>query len=442
MPVENLFPVQQRLLSKKMLPELQPLKKFSDESKSSTIVSKENVQNTLLQVHSFHSALLTYAINIVCNMLGVIKNKLDKEISQVDPSSVSIVKENTAASEIIGTLMDQCAHFSESLIKNLPKENLFQGVENTYIVNQVELATSTKMPRSKLKEVSFGNNLPQSSAPGLGFYSEENMKKRYKSSSNLPSYSRASAEDTVRNSEPMRRPDSENRPSSSRNKVQDTIPKESDLGDFDQAMKGNSSLPEGSVLEKLLKKANESTETALKQVMSFIEMRKGENPRVFHYEISKPVVEPNQIQTSVSPLKICLAAENIVSTVLSSYGFPNQLHISESTETMKPFFISKQNPLSITSGGQKNEKSLLRMWDKRISYILEEKNKKAEVRREDFSLLQKWENKSYLKIKPLKEVEVIAFADHELGPNEIHLVSRHVTTSVVTYFKNFETRGK
>ncbi|OWK00015.1 hypothetical protein Celaphus_00015687 [Cervus elaphus hippelaphus] len=440
MPVENLFPVQQRLLSKKMLPKLQPLKKFSDESKSSTIVSKENVQNTLLQVHSFHSALLTYAINIVCNMLGVIKNKLDKEISQVEPSSVSIVKENTAASEIIGTLMDQCAHFSESIIKNLPKENLFQGVENTYIVNQVELATNTKMPMSKLKEVRFGNNLPQSSAPGLGFYSEENMKKRYKSSSNLPLYSRASVEDTVRNSEPMRRPDSENRPSSSRNKVQDTIPKESDLGYFDQAMKGNGSLPEGSVLEKLLKKANESTETALKQVMSFIEMRKGENPRVFHYEISKPVVEPSQIQTSVSPLKICLAAENIVSTVLSSYGFPNQPHISESTETMKPFFISKQNPLSITSGGQKNEKSLLRMWDKRISYILEEENKKAEVRREDFSLLQKWENKSYLKIKPLKEVEVIAFADHELGPNEIHLVSRHVTTSVVTYFKNFETR--
>uniref|UniRef100_A0A8C6DHC7 Fibrous sheath interacting protein 2 n=1 Tax=Moschus moschiferus TaxID=68415 RepID=A0A8C6DHC7_MOSMO len=441
MPVENLFPVQQRLLSKKILPKLQPLKKFSDESKSSTIVSKENVQNTLLQVHSFHSELLTYAVNIVHNMLGVIKNKLDKEISQVEPSSVNILKENTAASEIIGTLMDQCAHFSKSLIKNLPKENFFQGVENTYIVNQVELATNKKMPKSKLKEVSFGNNLPQSSVPGLGFYSEENMKKQYKSSSNLPSYSRASVEDTVRNSEPIRRPDSENRPSSSRNKVQDTFPKESDLGYFDQAMKGNNSLPEGSVLQKLFKKANESTETALKQVMSFIEMRKGENPRVFHYEISKPVVEPNQIQTSVSPLKICLAAENIVSTVLSSYGFPNQPHINESTETMKPFFISKQDPLSITSGGQKNEeKSLLRMWNKRISYILEEENKKSEVRREDFSLLQKWENKSYLKIKTLKEVEVIAFADHELGPNEIHLVSRHVTTSVVTYFKNFETR--
>ncbi|KAI4544022.1 hypothetical protein MG293_004288 [Ovis ammon polii] len=442
MPVENLFPVQQRLLSKKILPKLQPLKKFSDESKSSTIVSKENVQNTLLQVHSFHSELLTYAVNIVHNMLGVIKNKLDQEISQVEPSSVSILKENTAASDIIGTLMYQCAHFSESLIKNLPKENFFQGVENTCIVNQVELATNTKMPMLKLKEVSFGNNLPQSSVPGLDFYSEENMKKRYKSSSNLPSYSRASVEDTVRNSEPMKRPDSENRPSSSRNKVQDTIPKESDLGYFDQAMKGSSSLPEGSVLQKLLKKANESTETALKQVMSFIELRQGENPRVFHYEISKPVVEPNQIQTSVSPLKICLAAENIVSTVLSSYGFPNQPHINESMETMKPFFISKQDPLSKTSGGQKNEeKSLLRTWDKKISSILEEENK-AEVRREDFSLLQKWENKSYLKIKTLKKVEVIAFADHELGPNEIHLVSRHVTTSVVTYFKNFETRDE
>ncbi|XP_059784266.1 fibrous sheath-interacting protein 2 [Balaenoptera ricei] len=440
MPVENLFPVQQRLLSKKMLPKLQPLKKFSDESKSSTVISKENVQNTLLQVHSFHSELLTYAINIVSDMLGIIKSKLDKEISQAEPSSISILKENFAASEIIGTLMDQCTHFNESLIKNLPKESLFQGVENTYIVNQVELATNTKMPMSKLKEVRFGNHPPQSSVPGLGFYSEEDKKKRYKSSSNLPLYSRASVEDTIRSSEPMERPDSENIPSCSRNKVQDFSPKESDLGYFDQAMKGNGSLPEGSVLQKLLKKANESTETALQQVMSFTEMRKGENPRVFHYEISKPVVEPNQIQTTVSPLKICLAAENIVSTVLSSYGFPSQPHINESTETMKPFFISKQNPLSVIYGQKNEEKSLLRMWDKRISCIPEEENKKPEASRGDFSLMQKWENKSYLKIKTLKEVEVIAFADHELGPNEIHLVARHVTTSVVTYFKNFETR--
>ncbi|XP_019787028.2 fibrous sheath-interacting protein 2 [Tursiops truncatus] len=439
MPVENLFPVQQRL-SKKMLPKLQPLKKFSDESKSSTVISKENVQNTLLQVHSFHSELLTYAINIVSDMLGIIKSKLDKEISQAEPSSVSILKENIAASEIIGTLMDQYTHFNESLIKNLPKESLFQGVENTYIVNQVELATDTKMPMSKLKEVGFGNHPPQSSIPGLGFYSEEDKKKRYKSSSNLPLYSRASVEDTIRSSEPMERPDSENIPSCSRNKVQDFSRKESDLGYFDQAMKGNSSLPEGSVLQKLLKKANESTETASQQVMSFTEMRKGENPRVFHYEISKPVVEPNQIQTTVSPLKICLAAENIVSTVLLSYGFPSQPHINESTETMKPFFISKQNPLSVIYGQKNEEKSLLRMWDKRISCIPEEENKKPEASRGDFSLMQKLENKSYLKIKTLKEVEVIAFADHELGPNEIHLVARHVTTSVVTYFKNFETR--
>ncbi|XP_032492513.1 fibrous sheath-interacting protein 2 [Phocoena sinus] len=440
MPVENLFPVQQRLLSKKMLPKLQPLKKFSDESKSSTVISKENVQNTLLQVHSFHSELLTYAINIVSDMLGIIKSKLDKEISQAEPSSSSILKENIAASEIIGTLMDQCTHFNESLIKNLPKESLFQGVENTYIVNQVELATNTKMPMSKLKEVGFGNHPPQSSIPGLGFYSEEDKKKRYKSSSNLPLYSRASVEDTVRSSEPMERPDSENIPSCSRNKVQDFSRKESDLSYFDQAMKGNSSLPEGSVLQKVLKKANESTETASQQVMSFTEMRKGENPRAFHYEISKPVVEPNQIQTTVSPLKICLAAENIVSTVLSSYGFPSQPHINEGTETMKPFFITKQNPLSVTYGQKNEEKSLLRMWDKRISCIPEEENKKPEASRGDFSLMQKWENKSYLKIKTLKEVEVIAFADHELGPNEIHLVARHVTTSVVTYFKNLETR--
>ncbi|XP_036091738.1 fibrous sheath-interacting protein 2 [Rousettus aegyptiacus] len=435
MPIENLFPIQQRLLSKKMLPKLQPLKKFSDESKSRTIISKENAQNTLLQVHLFHSELFTYAVNIISDMLGIIKNKLDKEISQVETSSISISNENIVASEIIGTLINQCTYFNESLIKNLPSESLFQGIENTCIVNQVEIATNMKMHTSKLKEVSLENNLPQISVPGLVFYSEEDMKNKYKASSNLSPYATPSVENTIKSTEPMERPDSENISSCSINKVQDYSLRESDSGHFDQTMKGNSSLPEGSVLQKLFKKANESSEVALKQVMSFIEMEKGENPRVLHYEIPKPVVEPNQTHTTVSPLKICLAAENIVNTVLSSYGFPSQTHNNESIETMKPFFISKQNP----EGQQDEEISLLRMWNKRISCIPEEE-KNLEASKGDFSLLQKWENRRYPKITTLKEFEVIAFADHELGPNEINLVARHVTTSVVTYLKNFKTR--
>ncbi|XP_040331524.1 fibrous sheath-interacting protein 2 isoform X1 [Herpailurus yagouaroundi] len=435
MPIENFFPIQQRLLSKNMLPKLQPLKKFSDEPNSNTIISKENIQNTLLQVHSFHSELFTYAVNIVSDMLGIIKNKLDKEISQVEPSLVSTLKETVIASEIIGTLMDQCTH-----INNLPKESLFQGKENTYIVNQVELATDMKMPMSKLKEVTLGNNPSQISVPSFVCYPEENTKKRHKPSSNLPSYARPSVEGTIKSSEPMEMLDSENITSCSRNPVQDYSPRESNFGLFDQTMKGISSLPEGSVLQKLFNKANDSTEAALKQVMSFIEIGKGENPRVFHYETLKPV-EPNQIHTTVSPLKICLAAENIVSTVLSSYGFPSQPRINENMETMKPFFISKQNSVSIISGQKNEEKSLLRMCDKKNSCIPEEENKKPKASRGDFSLLQKWESKRYPKIKTLKEVKVITFADHELGPNEIHLVARHITTSVVTYFKNFETRA-
>ncbi|XP_047403517.1 fibrous sheath-interacting protein 2 [Sciurus carolinensis] len=441
MPIENLFQVQQRLLSKKILPKLQPLKKISDESKSRTTISKENIQDTLLRVHSFHSELLTYAINIVSDMLGTIKNKLDKEISQVDPSSVLTLKENIVASEIIGTLMDQCTNFKESLIKNLPKESLFQGTENTYIVNQVELAPNVKMPTSKLKENSLRNNPPQSSVPGLVFYSEEDKTKKYRLSSNLPLYVRSSVEDTIERSESVEL-HSETMPSCSRSKVQYHSTQKPNFGHFVETMKENNSLPEGSVLQKLSKKADDSTEASLKQVMSFIEMGK-ENPRVFHYETLKPVGEPNQIQTTVSPLKICLAAENIVNTVLSSYGFPNQLHTNESMETIKPFFISKQSSLSEISGEQKNkEKSLLRMWDKNISCIPEEKGRNLDAYREDFSLLQKWENKNPKidNVITLKEFEVIAFADHELGPNEIHLIARHVTTSVITHLKNFKTR--
>ncbi|KAF6361469.1 fibrous sheath interacting protein 2 [Rhinolophus ferrumequinum] len=429
MPIENVFSVQQRLLSKTMLPKLQPLKMFSDESKSSTIFSKENTQNAILRIHSFHSDLHTYAVNIVSDMLGIIKSKIDKEISQVEPSSISILNENIVASEIIGTLIDQCTYFNESLIKNLPMDSSFQGVENIYIVNQVELATDMKMPMSK--EVSLGNNPPQISVPGLVFYSIEDVKKRYRASSNVSSYAR----DTIKSTESMERPDSENTPLCPRNKVKDYSPTESNFSHFDQAMEGHSSHPAGSVLQKLIKKANESTQEELKQVLSFIEMGKGENPSVFHYETLKPVVEPDLTQTTVSPLKICLAAENIVNTVLSSYGFPSQPHINESVETMKPFFISRQNP----TGQEKEEKRLLGMCDKRISCIPEEEEK-PEVSRGDCFLLQKWENKRYPKIKALKELEVIAFADYELGPNEINLVARHVTTCVIIHFKNFKTR--
>nr|XP_055164299.1 fibrous sheath-interacting protein 2 [Nyctereutes procyonoides] len=436
MPIENFFPAQQSLLSKKMLPKLQPLKKFSDEPSSNTVASKENIQDTLLQLHSFHSELFTYAINIVSDMLSTIKNKLDKEISQAEPSSISTLKETVIASEIIGTLMDQCTH-----INNLPKGRWYQGAENSYVANQLELATNMKMPTSKLKEVRFGDN-PLQIIPGDVCHSEENMKRKYRASSNLPSYARASIEDTIKGSEPMERLDSENTVSCFKNKVQDYSPRDSNFGHFDQTVRGSSSLPEASVLQRLFKKANESTETALKQVVSFIEIGKGENPRVFHYETLKPV-EPSQIQTNVSPLKICLAAENIVNTVLSSSGFPSQPHINEKNmETMKPIFISNQNPLSVISEGQKNEeKSLLRTWDKKVSYLPEEEEKRAEASWGDFSLLQKWESQRYPRRKSLKEVKAIAFADHELGPKEIHLVARHITTSVVTYFKNFETRA-
>ncbi|XP_004601439.2 fibrous sheath-interacting protein 2 [Sorex araneus] len=439
MPIENLFPVQQRLLSKKMLPKAQGLKKF-DESKSNNI-SKENIENTLLEVHLFHSELLTYAINIVTDMLALLKNKLDREISQEEPSSVSILKENIAASSIIGTLMSHCAHFRESLIKDLPKETLFQGVENTYIVNHVEFATNLKIPISKLKEVSLKNNLSHNNRPHLMSYSDEDINSRYRSLSALPAYGKASVENKIKSSEPTQRPESQHMPSCYRYNSQNYSPRRSDFGPFNPDVKKNSCPPEGSVLQKLFKKANKSTDTALKDVMAFIEVGERENPREFHYESLNSVAVPNHIETTVSPLKICLAAENIVNTVLSSYGFPSQLHTNENMETIKPFFTSKQNPLSVLPGKQMSEeKSLLRMCDKRIRYTSEEENIKLKIKEENIPLLHKWKTNLYPKIKTVKELDVLSFSDHELGPNEIHLLAKHITTSVITHFKNLKTR--
>uniref|UniRef100_A0A8C6QDK6 Fibrous sheath-interacting protein 2 n=1 Tax=Nannospalax galili TaxID=1026970 RepID=A0A8C6QDK6_NANGA len=439
MPAENLFQVQQRQLSKKMLPKLQPIKKLCDEPKSSTVVSKENIQNMHLQVHSFHSKLLTYSVNTVNDMLSIIKNKLDKEISQMEPSPVSTLKENIAASEIIGTLINQCTLFNESLITNPPNKSLFREAEDVYIVNQVESVSPMKMPKSKFKEANVRSNLPQRSASGLGFDADEDMREKHMISSNSLSHISSYVENTIKCSESMGRPSSKPVPSYSRNKVQDYSPRKPNFGHSGEDMRGSSALPEGRVLQKLSKKANDSTEKSLKQVMSFIKLGKGDNPRLFHYKATKPI-EPNGIQTTASPLRICLAAENIVNTVLSSYGFPPQPHPHESMETMKPFFMSKQDPLSEVFGGQKNEKNFLRMWCKRMSSIPEDEREGLEACKGGFSLLKRWENKNpKIKSERLEETGITAFVDHELGPNEIHLVARHVTMSVITHLKNFKT---
>ncbi|XP_051023018.1 fibrous sheath-interacting protein 2 [Acomys russatus] len=437
MPIDNLFQVQQRQLSKKMSPKLQPLRKVGDESKSSTVVSKENVQNTLLQVHSFHSELLTYSVTTVTDMLSIIKNKLDKEISQVEASPVSTLRESIAASDIIGTLIDQCAHFSESLITNLPSKNWFNGTDNVYIVNPVEFAPHVKISTPSMRDTNARSNTPRRSSSGSRFNSEDDTEEKYGITSTSPSQISSCVENTMRSSEPMRRPSSKAMPSYSRNKAQDHSQRKPNIRSFEEAEKGNSCLPEGSVLQKLFKKANDSTEESLKQVMSFIEMRKSENPRVFHYETTKPT-EPNEIKTNASPLKICLAAENIVNTVLSSYGFPHQPDPKENVETMKPFFVSKQDSLSEVFEGQTNkEKNLLGMWCKRMTCVHDKETGSLEARQGEFSLLRKWKNKTpKVPTETLEETDTIVFADHELGPNEMHLVARHVTTSVITHLKN------
>ncbi|XP_034504749.1 fibrous sheath-interacting protein 2 isoform X2 [Ailuropoda melanoleuca] len=430
-PIEKFFAAQQKPLMKTILPKLQPLNKFPNGSRSSSMISQGNMHNTLRQFYSFHSELLTYTVNTVNDMLGIIKKKLDKGRCQMEPSSISIFEKNIVASQIISTLMDQCTHFYESMIKSHAKENLLQVAENAYTANGPRFATGMGMFTSKPKGVSCGDDLPQ--IPGLFLYSEEDRKVKEKASSNLASYVRYSAGDTLKTTEPLEGLESELKPLYSRSEAQG-------LSHFDQAMKGNSFL----LLQKPFQKPGDSVQAAPEHPISFTEMEEGENPKVLHYELPKPVIKPNQIQTNISPLKIGVAAENIVNTMLLSYGLPSQTsYINESIETMKPFFVSKEEPLSMMSEEQKDEKSLLKIWEKRISSKTKEENQSLAPSGEDFTLLEKWKDKDpkLEKPEPTEEAEVIAFADQELGSHEIHLVARYVTTALVTHFKNFETRA-
>ncbi|ELV11895.1 Fibrous sheath-interacting protein 2 [Tupaia chinensis] len=423
MPIENFSAIQHKTALRNILPKLQPLNKFPDESKSSTMISQENIEDCLQQLYSFHSELLTYATNAVNDMLGIIKNKLDQEKCQVEPSLISIVGENTVPSQIIKTLIEQCTHFYESLIKSHSKENPLPRAENTHVVNWARFPFPNRMevPFSKLRSFSCQADLSQ--IPGLMFYSEESMKIKDRSS-NLPSSVRYSAGDTSKTTEPVEELESQLKPSYSRIEIQH-------LSHFDQAMKGNSPLTKDSVLQKLFQKASAS---AQEHAWSFREIEDGENQRVFHL---------NQRQTTISPLKICPAVQNI-STMPLSYGLPSSPpHTSsESMKTIKPVFLLKGKASSMVPEELKDKRSLLKIWERRISYESEKETKNLEANR-DFTLLEKWNVKSprIEKTATFEDIEVIAVMNQELELDEIHQIARYVTTDVFTHFKSFEIRG-
>ena len=77
-PIENFFAVQQKPPMKTTFPKLQTLTTFPDESKPSSMISQEKINNAFNSFIFFHSELLTYAVNTVTDMLSIIKNKLDK----------------------------------------------------------------------------------------------------------------------------------------------------------------------------------------------------------------------------------------------------------------------------------------------------------------------------------------------------------------------------
>ncbi|MBZ3886124.1 Fibrous sheath-interacting protein 2 [Sciurus carolinensis] len=423
-PIENFLAGQQKPSMKKHLPKLQPLNKFLYESKSNTMISQENIQDILRQLYSFHSELLTYTANTVNDMLGIIKNKTDKEKQQVEPSSIHTLEENTVTSQIISTLMEQCTHFYESLIKNHPKEYLLRGTENAYTDNWAKCTNGVEMLTSKSKGLSPRDNPSQ--IPSLVFYSEED-RRNGGASTKPPMFVRYSAGDTNK-TDAMKKIETELKPSCSRSEAED-------LRHFNQVIKGNTHFPKDSVLPKLSQKSGVPERSPLEHTLCFSKMEECENQRMFY---------SNKIQTTVSQLKIGLAAENIVNSILLSYDLPGSLtHTNEIMQTRKSFLVSKEKASFVISKEQKDEKkSLLKIWRERIGYKTEKENKSLETSR-DFTLLEKWKNKSpsLEEITAFKEVEVITFMEQELGPNEIHLIARYVTTSVITHFKNFEATG-
>lgn len=109
---------------------------------------------------------------------------------------------------------------------------------------------------------------------------------------------------------------------------------------------------------------------------------------------------------------------------------------------MKRFIYPKEMLHCLTPEQLKNEKNYQPKYGKKERYGTEEENKGLVASGEDSFYWKSGKISTQVREKTLEEPGVIAFADCELGPHEVHLVARYVTTSVVTHFNNFETRGE
>nr|XP_060613641.1 fibrous sheath-interacting protein 2-like [Anolis sagrei ordinatus] len=435
------------------LPTLGSNPNFMDFSKLGGAVTRECIETAIRQVQVLHAELNIYANNAVSGILEIIKHTLDRELSKKDASLFSSSSDSLVLSETLSVMLDRCNESLTEITSELMVENLQLEMSGRRFTKEKSLIQDlVAPPRVKTKTTKYRrfearDSFPPINVPGMVIYSEEEAEVLNEAPPNFPSVykesewdARAAAPERCRGTS-LRSSRPRSRPPARRNKFRldfqedDWLPKDRYI-------------PEGSILEKLFKKADES-EPGCRPSKMGPEVKADPYSQADPFGKGLPLNIPENVcYSAVCPMKLGQTAETIVNTLLCEFGLENE----SGGDCCGGCCCRKACPApqlgcSAFADLQRKWPSLLNRWEQRTSdsgghTMLEG----SLLVRQGSSLLSKWESKHCLfrskspKVQNPKEMELLA-CSHVPDPSEVQMLANHIVLSVIKELIYFQPKG-
>ncbi|XP_066492594.1 fibrous sheath-interacting protein 2 [Tiliqua scincoides] len=412
------------------LPTLGSTQNFLDTSRLGSSITRECIETAIRQVQVLHSELSVYANNAVSGILEIIKRTLDRELIHKEATLFSSSSESLALSETISAMLDRCNESlteitSELMVENLQLEMAGRAMpKDQSLIQDLVASPAVKTTSKRYRRIDTRDSFPPINVPGMVIYSEEETEVREEAPSKFPSvlkfsdWSARGVPERNKGVPPRSRPPGRRR--------QDRRPSKFKLDWLEEDwLPRQSSIPEGSILEKLFKKAAEAegvprppgpaTKAGLLHCRPFSQ--------------SPPHPGPEGTCCSeLCPLKLGHTAETIVNMLLCEFGLEND-PVVHAGHCEAP---GQCSPLKGTAEPQRRRHSLLNLWEKRMASLWAEDG--CLFPRGGSTLLSRWESKHCLfgdrSPERLKELELLGYAPAP-DPYEIQLLANHIVLSVI-----------
>ncbi|KAJ7303289.1 hypothetical protein JRQ81_012229 [Phrynocephalus forsythii] len=446
------------------LPTLGSAHNFLDFSKLGGAVTRECVETALRQVQMLQAELSVYANNAVSGILEIIKRTLDRELVQKENSLFSSSSESLVLSETVSVMLDRCNESlteitSELMVENLQLEMSGRAfARDKALVRDLAPSPGVKTTSKKYRRV---ETFPPINVPGMVVYSEEEAEVQEATPSKFPSVYKSSGWDVHVSPEGYKytsfstaAPGS--RPPGRRRRDKGLSQRKTDLLE-NEWLPRQSSIPEGSVLEKLFKKNADSVASPglgqagpqSKRGLAHHRPRQEKQAQPFFGRGPALGIPDSTCFSAVCPLKLGQTAETIVSALLGELGLENE------TEKARPHSLLKETSARLGASDpsaladlKRRKASLLNHWETRQGDAGEESHAVMVgscllTREGSNSMLSKWESKQFAfgpkNPEGRKDLELLA-CSHIPDPCEIHLLANHIVLSVIKELISFRPK--